>query len=305
MIKFAFVVLSHNNPGQLLRLTKVLGRLYDNPRIVCHHNFGLCRLELSEFPSACRFLHPHIDTRWGDISVVRAGLSAIEMLYRCDGWDWFFLLSGSDYPVATPESIRSELLSADFDVLLDNRLVEYDRRAIEGPDEQGQFTFSRPYWCSLAYDRYLTYHAFPYPSLTKRFGRCKRWLRIRDPMWLKLLGKWPNAFRVYGGDMWFGGNRRTAEILLRHPEQQAILTFFSSKFIPDEAAFHTLICNSDLAISRLGSRRFSKWPDVNGHPKWLAKEDFTEITTSNAWFARKFLPDDPVLDLLDEHLRTK
>src|SRR5437660_564822 len=145
MIKFAFVVISHSDPGQLLRLTKALMRLYESPPIVCHHDFTLCPLEENEFPSGCRFLRPHIDTQWGHISLVRAGLSAIEMLSQRDAWDWFFLLSGSDYPVAAPESIKRELLSADFDVLLDNRLVEYDRRAIEGPDEQGQYTFSRPY----------------------------------------------------------------------------------------------------------------------------------------------------------------
>ena len=44
---------------------------------------------------------------------MKAGLLAIEMLYQLDGWEWFFLLSGSDYPIAAAEKVRGELLSAD------------------------------------------------------------------------------------------------------------------------------------------------------------------------------------------------
>jgi hypothetical protein len=302
MIKFGFVVLSHSEPAQLLRLTRTLTKLYENPPILCHHNFTRCSLDVNQFPGSCQFLHPHIDTGWGDISLVRAGLAAIEALYQRDGWDWFFLLSGSDYPVALPETIRHELLLADFDALLDSRLVEYVRgEDIVRPDENGEFSFSTSYWPSVAYDRYITHHV-SYPSLTKQFTPCKRWLKVRKPAWLRILGKWPVNFRVYGGDHWFGGNRRTAEVLLRHPQQHAILTFFTSKIIPDEAVYHTIIGNSDLTLSRLGNRRFSKWPEFGGHPKWLGAEDFSGIKNSSAWFARKFLPEDPVLDLLDKHL---
>src|SRR5262249_39068180 len=163
----------------LLRLTRALTELYNNPPIICHHNFTMCPLDQGGFPAGCRFLKPHLNTRWGDISLVKAGLLAIDRLLQMDGWDWFFLLSGSDYPIAKRESVSRELVSAKFDALIDNRLVQYDARAVEGPDVKGQFTFSRPYWRSLAYDRYLSYQV-PYLSLTRRFARCTRWLRIRS-----------------------------------------------------------------------------------------------------------------------------
>jgi hypothetical protein len=117
-------VLSHNNRGQLLRLTKALTKLYENPPIVCHHNFTMCPLDQNEFPAGCH------------------------------------------------RERQGELVSADFDVLLDTRLVEYDYSAVEGPDDKGQFTFSRPYWRSLSYQ-------VSYLSLTRGFTRCKRWLRIQ------------------------------------------------------------------------------------------------------------------------------
>ncbi len=305
--KVAFVVLSHSNPAQLLRLTTTLMRLYEDPQIVCHHNFTLCPLNQNEFPSVCQFVRPHIDAKWGEFSLVRAGLLAIEMLHQLDGWEWFFLLSGSDYPIAAAERVRRELLLADFDVLIDSRLARVVQEAVDVPDEKGEFSHSRPYWCSLAYDRYLTYH-ISFPGLK---SSDKRRLRVRSPMLLKIFGKWPIPFRVYAGDQWFGGNRRTAEVLLHHPERRAILKFFETTRgspwlrVPDEATYQTLVCNSDLILSRLGSRRFSKWPHPDRHPKWLGQEDFLEIVNSNAWFARKFLPDDPALDLLDKYLGLK
>lgn len=304
MNRFAFAILSHNNPGQLLRLTRTLSRLYNDPRIVCHHNFNMCPLDETDFPANCQFLHPHVDTHWGDISLVKAGLLAIEKLHQFGGWDWFFLLSGSDYPIAKPENIMRELGSANFDAILDNRLIEYDRYAVEGSDAKGQFGFSRQCWPSIGYDRYLTYQV-SYPSLTRRFRPTKRWIKIRNPFWLRMLRKWPVNFKVYGGDLWCGGNRRTAEVLARHPQQRSILQFFHSKHIPEEAVYHTIIRNSDLTVGSFGSRRFYKWPEPVAHPKWLAEDDYIEIIDSGSWFARKFLPDDPVLERIDENLGLK
>ena len=60
MSKVAFVVLSHNDPTQLLRLTTTLTRLYENPQIVCHHNFTLCPLDqkrVSKHLSVCATPH--------------------------------------------------------------------------------------------------------------------------------------------------------------------------------------------------------------------------------------------------------
>lgn len=301
MNRFAFVILSHNNPGQLLRLTQTLSRLYNDPCIVCHHNFTMCPLDEDNFPANCEFLHPHIDSRWGDISLVKAGLLAIERLHQVGGWDWFFLLSGSDYPIAEPESIARELSSANFDAILYDRLIEYDQYADKGPDAKGEFGFSRQCWPSLGYDRYLTYR-MSYPSLTRRLRPTKRSATIRNPILLRMLGKWPINFKVYGGELWCGGNRRTAEVLANHPKQRSILQFFNSKQVVEEAVYHTIIRNSDLKVGDFGSRRFSKWPERSAHPKWLAEEDYIDIINSGSWFARKFLPDDPVLDRLDEHL---
>ena len=40
-----FVIVSYDKPAQLLRLVRRLMKLYNNPPIVCHHDFSQCSLE--------------------------------------------------------------------------------------------------------------------------------------------------------------------------------------------------------------------------------------------------------------------
>jgi hypothetical protein len=298
MVEIGFVVLSHDSPGRLLRLVRTLSTLYEDPPIVCHHNFSLCALDANCFPDNVRFVDPHVDARWGDISLVQAGLTGIRLLLE-KNWDWFFFMSGSDYPICDATVVRTALSKADYDALIDIRPAKWIKHSADGPDSKGEYSFSRPHWPALAYERSLT-HRISIPSLTKRLRPCLRSIRVRNPKLLRLLGKWP-AFTLYGGDQWFGGNRQTAEQLVNHPKLREILDFLKPKELVEEIAYQTLIGNSELSYSAY--KRFSKWPANVAHPKWLGLEDLDDMINSGSWFARKFLPDDPVLDSLDAHLK--
>ena len=48
--RIGFVILSHNNPQQLLRLVRCLQRIYDNPPIAIHHDIGQSPLRRRRFP---------------------------------------------------------------------------------------------------------------------------------------------------------------------------------------------------------------------------------------------------------------
>ena len=43
---------------------------------------------------------------------------------------------------------------------------------------------------------------------------------------------------------------------------------------------------------------YATWVD-SPHPAWLTEADLAVMRASGRWFARKFAPDDPVLDTLD------
>lgn len=64
-LKIGVAILSYNEPAQLLYLTKVLTAMFNQPPIVCHHNFDQCSLHRDSFPPNVRFVRPHVRTRWG------------------------------------------------------------------------------------------------------------------------------------------------------------------------------------------------------------------------------------------------
>ena len=70
---------------------------------------------------------------------------------------------------------------------------------------------------------------------------------------------------------------------------EKLIQYFQAREAPDEALFHTVLCNQpDLKISK-DTRRFADWSIVNPHPKWLDESDVPKILASGALFARKFL----------------
>lgn len=119
--QIGFVILSHNNPRQLLRLVRCLQRIYDNPPIAIHHDRSQSPLHQDEFPSDIKFVTPHVKTRWGQFSVVIAALRALELLYQNAPPDWFVLLSAADYPTMAAAKVVTELTSSGVDTLLDYR----------------------------------------------------------------------------------------------------------------------------------------------------------------------------------------
>jgi hypothetical protein len=123
--KIGFAIITHNEPEQLLRLVKILNAMFGAPPIVCHHDFSQCSLQESLFPTNVRFVHPYIVTRWGDITAPLAALRAFSLLRNADQPDWFFLLSGSCYPVRPADEIVADLSNTHYDAYLDNREILY------------------------------------------------------------------------------------------------------------------------------------------------------------------------------------
>jgi hypothetical protein len=284
-----FVILSHDRPAQLLRLVRRLMKLYDNPPIVCHHDFSKCSLEGFDFPSEVTFVLPHIETKWGRIPLVHAYLAALRILYqRADSPDWFVLISGTDYPTRPAQAVLDQLALGGFDVYLDHRLVEYPWT----PDPCVQYEpkgFKSAAWVPTAYDRYVAVQLWlPWYSWTRRKPIKIPVGKMRSKSLVSPFNPFSETLKCYGGSGWFTGNRKVAERLLaRNAENQALLAHYSRRFIPDESLPHTILCNQpDLKISK-DSMRYIEW--LGGHhPKTLGMEDIPRILASGAHFARKF-----------------
>jgi len=274
--------------------------VYDNPPIACHHDFAQCPFSPDEFPSEVRFVSPHINTRWGQFSLVAAALRALKLLYRDVAPDWFVLMSGADYPTMRSEKVLEELASGGVDALLDFREITDVPSNSDFPSAENPALryYDSPEHLALAWQRYVGSNVwFPIIRSGPRIGRHTIYLPF--PAWRLPFGP---RFKAFCGDQWFTGNQKVAEILLNPTDKHMQLRrHLRLRTVPDECYYHTILGNTPhLRISR-ATRRFADWR-CGGHPRNLGLSDLTAITSSNAYFARKFAPDSPVLNEIDRML---
>lgn len=288
--RIGFVILSHNNPSQLLRLTRRLVQLYDGPTIVCHHDFSKCSLAGFDFPKEVTFVNPHINTKWGSILLVTAFREALRTMYqRTGGPDWFVFISGADYPVQSAQVVLADLDNGGFDAYVDHYLVEHPFTPVPGfpYEEHGCKSVG---WVPLAYNRYIAVPLWlPWYSRTQR-KLIKVYVgHVRAKSYVRLFNPFPEHLKCYGGSGWFTGNRKAAERLLaENDENRALFAYYSNKFIPDESLPHTILCNQpDLKISG-NDFRYIDWSAGGHHPKTLTTQDIPRMRASGAHFARKF-----------------
>ncbi len=285
-----FVVVSHDKPAQLLRLIRRLMKLYGNPPIVCHHDFSKCSLEGFDFPKEVTFVRPHIETKWGGISVCLAFVAALHAMYqRADSPDWFVFLSGADYPVRPAQTVLDQLSLGGFDAYLDHRLVEYPWT----PDpsvKYAPYAFDSAAWVPLAYDRYVALRFWlPWYSWARRKPVKIIVGNLRSQVLIRLFTPFSETLKCYGGSGWFTCNRKAAERLLaQNLENRSLLAHYSRKFAADESLSQTILCNQpDLKISK-NDMRYIDGSLGGPHQKTLGMEDVPGILASGAHFARKF-----------------
>ena len=292
--QIGFVIVTYNNPHQLLKLVRTLQIAYENPPIAIHHDIGKCPIRPADFPSDIRFVLPHTRTRWGNISVVTATLRALDLLYATAEPKWFFLLSGSDYPVMSASEVLRELSNNGVDALLDYRAIGESFR----PENPSLEIFSWPFNLNLARQRYADLQ-FRFPIIRRgpRLGS-KRFFWSR-PDWRS---PFDAQFRCFFGDHWFAGNSTVANILLNPTEKHVNLRrYYRSRSVPEESYYHCVLANNpNIKISR-ATRRFVIWRE-GAHPKLLGHEHLDAILESKAYFARKFAPDSEALDEIDKTL---
>ena len=283
MSNIGFAILSYTEPEQLLRLTTTLNAMFADPPIVCHHNFGQCRLNEALFSPSVQFVHPHIFTRWGHISTPLAALRALSILRNDERPDWFVLLSGSDYPVLRADEMISDLSRAHYDAFLNYSEIPYHRVDCERAGRNA--TGDPASWNLIAYSRYCA----PIPNQNRSQMR-EWWSRFSRPT------------RIFGGTFWFQANRKAIDSLVDNPSLEKLVRYFRARRIPEEALFHTALCNCpELRICR-DHKRYEDWTSGGSHPKWLETADLPKIVSSRAHFARKFRPDGNVQRLIDHAL---
>ena len=253
-MRFGFALVTHENPAQVLDLAVALRAMFPDCAIACHHDFSRTPdLQTAHFPDV-HFVQDFVRTSWGHSSVIDAAVKAFRMLLAAqDPPDWFYLLSGADYPVKSARQMQVDLASSRDNVFLHHVPADADSTNAQ--------------WNQLTCRRYYRKSAPHFPEKWRCFAG-EHWFTADQKAIRHLLDVYDNH-----------------SALLLHYKQ---LEIDGMAIIPEESYYHTVFCNAlELSVAN-DCLRYIDWTGCDLHPRTLTHHDLNSMLSSNAHFARKF-----------------
>ena len=280
----AFLVLSHRDPGQVLRLIRAL-REGDRAAVAVRHDQRRSTLGADDVEAAGgSLITDGHEVGWGDLAYVRMILDALEATARATGADWVVTVSGQDYPLRPIGELEYHLAASQHQALLaDSWWLDLDAAPAPPRDE-----FFRRY-------RYRHYPMARGPArlIGRALGRLayQRSMPAGSP---DLLGLRPPrhpfgpGLRCHVSSDWLMVDRRAIESLVRFARDNgAAMRHYARTAMPSESFFATALA-SDPAISVSHAPRAIRFQPGAAHPDTYGEEDVPDLLASGAYLARKF-----------------
>ena len=298
-----YLIFSHINPAQVVRLAGAIRQLSPRSKVVIHHDSSKSTFEpvnLTGLDSVYLIENP-VTCEWGDFSQVQQYLHAFQWCReRIPEFDWVITLTGQSYPIRPLD---------DFELKLEHSGDEGFLYFFEASDPT--------HWpLGTSHNRhYYTYYQlprFPYwyrvPSLAreflqsvrKQFNLTQSLIRIMPfpKSQLTRIGfrrlpiPFPTGHRLFGGRQNMTLSRRSVEYVIEYCENNPdYVKFFRRTLNPDESFFLSILLNRDDFRFRNDLPLFTKWPRGERHAASCAiieTGDLPEILASGKYFALKF-----------------
>lgn len=284
-----YVVLSHRNPPQVLRLVRALA---EGPaaRVLVRHDVRSSALSPAAIAAAGAEAVEHgKELEWGRWSQLRLMLSVLGEARRRFDPDWALILSGQDYPLRPMADIEADLERSRSDARLGSVRTVESRR----PRHDDEFYLR------------CRYRHYSRPRVLPPLPRALRpvvYERALPPLiGVRRIGRAPLAFHASAD--WVTLGRRALERVLDAADDRRLMRHFRRVAVPSESFFASvLLADRSLVVER-DNRRFASFSRAGApHPDTLTSSDLDRVLASGADFARKFDTErDPeVLDRLDE-----
>ena len=289
-----YIVISHRNPEQVVRLVRVL-REGPSARVLVRHDPLGERLEGEEIEAAGG--EPVVDritSAWGGWSHLRLIVSCLREASARHDPDWVLILSGQDYPLRPIADIEADLNTSPADARLGSvRQVETHRPAI-GDDE---------FFLRCRYRHYARPRVFP-SSLPGPIRPLAYARELPPLLGVRRIDRAPLA--LFASADWLTLGRAGIRAVLAASEDRRLTRHFRRVAVPSESFFASVLLADPSLIVERDNRRFSAFAAGSPHPDTLTSDDYDRLLASGADFARKFdaARDPHVLDLLDEHRRS-
>jgi len=301
-VSVAYVVVSHRNPGQVLRLVSAL-REGPSADVVVRHDQAVTSLYREDVEErGGHLLENGSEVVWGEFSQLRALLDAIEWSLERLKPDWILVLSGQDYPLRPLAEVERKLAAAEADAFLTSAW-ELPTHHRPGPPEE-------EFFLRYAYRHFAVPAWVPHPPAALRGLLYTREMPVRGGNRLGVrrvrLPFGPDR-RCFVSADWLTLSARAAHVVISTARNEArLMRLYRRSIIASESFFATALLNDPGLTVGGEDLRFVSFagPDVP-HPEVLTSGDLDRLISSGMHFARKFDADvdGAVLDVLDERRR--
>lgn len=241
-MRHAYLVLAHQDGPALRRLVRALR--HDGVRFYVH-------VDARADPAVAAAVRgepdvalvPPMRVNYKAYSMVEATLRLVRAA-MAEGFDYYSLISGTDYPVQPNAHIERVLARSGQQYLSFWRLED------------------RPSW-----QHKVQYH-YPTEWISQRnpreaLPRWVFWAAFRRVRRLAPKRRHPTPFTPYGGSQWWSLTHDCVQDVLttldKHPD---LARFYRTTESPDEMLFQTIVLNGPLASSVHGYDRYQQWREI-------------------------------------------
>lgn len=127
MAKVLYLIASHTNPDQVVRLVRAIKSRSPESQILIHHDYSNSHLSSTAFESMSNvtIMEDYVPVLWGDFSMIKMELHCINWLMTHSvEFDWLIFLSGQDYPIHPISQIEQFLEETEYDGFMEYFLAE-------------------------------------------------------------------------------------------------------------------------------------------------------------------------------------
>jgi hypothetical protein len=292
-MKYAFLLLAHEDPQQLRRLIHAL----DDPRfdffIYVDKKSNLASFDFDSYNlthSRITVIKNRMRLYWGDISLVDATVALYrEALSSTRNYDRFITLSGLDYPIQSNNTIATVLSNPSIEFIMGNPITPQDSHKVEC------FYF----WKLRSLGKLGSLFFLLFKMLNRKKSN---YLQVKEENWV-----------VYFAPQWHALSRECVlHILNTYDTNPEIRHYFRYAYAPDELLIPTILFNSPQMRSKALRDSFPEGTHYNKKPaihyinyeplvEVFTECKYPEIISSGKLFLRKAKTgiSDKLLDMID------
>lgn len=291
-MKYAFLIIAHDRPAELMRLLAALD--YADNDIYVHLDskstcFSIRDLEEQVHKSGLYFA-PRLDITWGGQSQIQAELNLFSMAYNHGGYRYYHLLSGVDYPVKSQEYIHDFFKKEDGKNFISLKDID---------DVSPRFRM-----------RFEQYHLFHERFVGKKRNIWK-YIDFACCYMQKMVGVRRFKQRpMKRHSNWISVTDEVIELIVRN--QKRIAKEYRWTYCCDEVFLLSEIWDTPLreTLSSKGNLRYMEWVQITGRdwsPRSITERDIDVLSDPDILFARKFtLPESKeIYNYLEHEFLTK